>query len=129
MTQQEFQERVKMTVCAEEYDAIETVYLMSDLNKDDFCKMWVQMNKSRVERAIREAKANKEEADNKVRARRIFDKLEAFINKDFENYINYAHLFLGTRDRKFLRDKLGIEVDCMSNGSLRFRLGQFIGIY
>ena len=129
MTQKEFQERVKMPISAEEFEAVNHVYMLSDLNKDDFCKMWVQMNKSRVERAIREAKANKEEADNKERARRIFDKLEAFINKDFENYINYAHLFLGTRDQKFLRDKLGIEVDCMSNGSLRFRLGQFIGIY
>ena len=129
MTQQEFQERVKMLISAEEFEAVNHVYMLSDLNKDDFCKMWVQMNKSRVERAIREAKANKEEADNKERARRIFDKLEAFIDKDFENYINYAHLFLGARDRKFLKDKLSIEVDCMSNGSLRFRLGQFIGIY
>lgn len=129
MTQQEFQERVKMPISAEEFEAVNHVYMLSDLNKDDFCKMWVQMNKSRVERAIREVKANKEEADNKERARRIFDKLEAFINKDFENYMNYAHLFLGARDRKFLKDKLSIEVDCMSNGSLRFYLGQFIGIY
>lgn len=129
MTQQEFHKRVKMTVSAKEYNAIETVYMNSDLGKDEFCKMWAQMNKSRVEQAAKQAKVDKEQADNKMRARRIFDKLEAFINKDFENYINYAHLFLGTRDRKFLRDKLGIEVDCMSNGSLRFRLGQFIGIY
>ncbi|MBO5957410.1 MAG: hypothetical protein J6Q39_07640 [Bacteroidales bacterium] len=129
MTQQEFQERVKMPISAEEFEAVNHVYMLSDLNKDDFCKMWVQMNKSRVQQAAKEAKANKEEADNKERARRIFDKLEAFINKDFENYINYAHLFLGARDRKFLKDKLSIEVDCMSNGSLRFRLGQFIGIY
>lgn len=129
MTQQEFQERVKMTVSAEEYDAIETVYLMSDLNKDDFCKMWVQMNKSRVEREAKKAKAEKEIAALKERAHKIYRKLETFINKGSDNYFCDAHLFLGTRDRKFLRDKLGIEVDCMSNGSLRFRLGQFIGIY
>lgn len=129
MTQQEFQERVKMTVSAEEFESVNHVYMLSDLNKDEFCKMWVQMNKSRVQRAAKEAKANKEEANNKVRARRIFDKLDAFINKDFENYINYAHSFLGAGDQKFLKDKLGIEVDCRSNGSLRFYLGQFIGIY
>lgn len=39
MTQKEFQDRVKMQVSAGEYTAIEVVYMNSDLEKDEFCKM------------------------------------------------------------------------------------------
>lgn len=129
MTQQEFEARVKMSVSAEEFEAVNHVYMLSDLDKDNFCKMWVQMNKSRVEQAVKKAKADKEEADNKERALRIFGKLQAYIDKCYDNYFCYAHLFLGARDQQFIKDKLGIELDWMSNGNLRFRLGQFIGIY
>lgn len=40
MTQKEFQDRVKMQVSAQEYAAIEVVYMNSDLEKDEFCKIW-----------------------------------------------------------------------------------------
>ena len=129
MTQQEFQERVKMTISAEEFEAVNHVYMLSDLDKDNFCKMWVQMNRSRVEQAVKEAKANREAMANKDRAYRIFEKLQSFINKKSDNYFCYAHLFLGARDQQFLQDKLDIELDWMSNGNLRFKLGQFLGIY
>lgn len=129
MTQQEFQERVKVTVCAEEYDAIETVYLMSDLNKDDFCKIWVQMNRSRVEREAKKAKAEKEIAALKERAHNIYRKLETFINKGSDNYFCDARLFLGTRDQKFIEDKLDILLGWQGCGQLMFKLGKYIGIY
>lgn len=129
MTQQEFQERVKVTVCAEEYHAIETVYMTSDLNKDDFCKMWVKMNKSRVERAIKEAKAEKESAALKERAHKIYRKLETFINKGLDNYFCDARLFLGARDLKFIEDKLDILLGWQGCGQLMFKLGKYIGIY
>lgn len=51
MTQQEFTERTMVEVSVEEYSAIETVYMNSDLDKDEFCKMWRKMNKTRVENA------------------------------------------------------------------------------
>lgn len=129
MTQQEFQERVKMTVSAEEFEAVNHVYMLSDLNKDNFCKMWVQMNKSRVERAAKEAKAKNEAMENKDRAYKIFEKLKVLINKNSDNYFRSAHLLLGARDLQFLQGMLSIEVDEMSGGNLRFKLGQFIGIY
>lgn len=48
MTQVEFEKRVEMTISSNEFDAINVVYMNSDLDKDEFCKMWVKMNKSRI---------------------------------------------------------------------------------
>lgn len=54
MTQQEFFNRTKVEVSFKEYEAIEMVYMNSDLDKDTFCKMWVKMNQTRVEQAKKE---------------------------------------------------------------------------
>lgn len=48
MTQIEFEKRVEMEISSYEFDAINVVYMNSDLDKDEFCKMWVKMNKSRI---------------------------------------------------------------------------------
>lgn len=48
MKQVEFEKRVEMTISSNEFDAINVVYMNSDLDKDEFCKMWVKMNKSRI---------------------------------------------------------------------------------
>ena len=51
MLQSEFTERTKVQVSDEEFEAINEVYMNSDLNKDDFCSMWCKMNRSRVDAA------------------------------------------------------------------------------
>lgn len=51
MTQQEFTQRVNVEVSNKEFEAINEVYMNSDLDKDEFCNMWVKMNKTRVENA------------------------------------------------------------------------------
>ena len=51
MTQQEFHTRVQMEVSAEEFEAINVVYMHSDLGKDEFCALWVKMNQTRVSQA------------------------------------------------------------------------------
>ena len=51
MTQQEFTQRVKVEVSDIEYNAIEMVYMHSDVDKDEFCKMWCKMNANRVKNA------------------------------------------------------------------------------
>lgn len=51
MTQQEFTKRTKVEVNTNEFEAIHVVYMASDLDKDEFCKVWCKMNKSRVEKA------------------------------------------------------------------------------
>ncbi len=51
MTQQEFTQRVNVEVSNKEFEAINEVYMNSDLDKDEFCKMWAKMNKTRVQNA------------------------------------------------------------------------------
>ena len=51
MTKQEFTQRVNVEVSNKEFEAINEVYMNSDLDKDEFCKMWVKMNKTRVQNA------------------------------------------------------------------------------
>lgn len=48
MTRQEFTNRTLVEISEVEYEAIEIVYINSDLNKDDFCKLWCKMNAGRV---------------------------------------------------------------------------------
>ena len=45
MTQKEFTNLTKVEVERAEFEAIHTVYIMSDLDKDEFCKVWKKMNK------------------------------------------------------------------------------------
>lgn len=59
MTQFEFESLTKVKVSADEFWAINDVYLSSDLDKEAFCKMWRKMNTSRVAKAKEEAKAAK----------------------------------------------------------------------
>lgn len=59
MNKQEFENRVLVKVSEVEYEAIETVYMNSDLDKDEFCKLWCKMNARRVKMvkdAIKEQK-------------------------------------------------------------------------
>ena len=68
MLQSEFENIVKMTVEPKEFEAINTVYMNSDLNKWEFCSLWMQMNKKRLAKAKEEAKAKeaKEKLDEKL---------------------------------------------------------------
>ncbi len=66
-----------MSVSVDEFNAIHVVYLASDLNKDDFCKMWVKMNRSRVDAA---KKALKERQQRNWRINRLL-KIEGKLQK------------------------------------------------
>lgn len=64
MMYNEFVERTGMNVNSAEFDAIVEVYNNSDVDKDEFCKLWVKMNFNRV--ANYKAKKAKEEKQHKV---------------------------------------------------------------
>lgn len=57
MLQHEFESRVGIEVSAKEYAAIEQVYMASDVEKDEFCKLWAKMNRQRIARIKAEKKA------------------------------------------------------------------------
>lgn len=46
MTQKEFEERTKRTVNAEDYLIIEQLYMATNMDKDEFCKEFKEMNDS-----------------------------------------------------------------------------------
>ncbi len=74
MLQSEFENIVKMTVSPAEFEAINTVYMNSDLNKWEFGALWIQMNKSRVAKAKEDAKA-------KEKLEKLHEKLWNIIGK------------------------------------------------
>lgn len=57
MLQHEFESRAGIEVSAQEYAAIEQVYMNSDVEKDEFCKLWAKMNSKRIARIKAERKA------------------------------------------------------------------------
>lgn len=67
MTYKEFETRA-MAVSNEEFEHIHAVYMESDLDKDEFCKVWCKMNARRV-KMYKAAQAAKEAAE------RLRDKL------------------------------------------------------
>lgn len=74
MTQQEFTLRTLVEVSTKEFWAINEVYNNSDMDKDEFCKMWRKMNARRVAEAKAQAKAQAEQE-------RIFAKTHTLILK------------------------------------------------
>lgn len=108
MLQKEFEDRTGVKVTTDEYLAIDTVYMASDLDKDEFCKMWCKMNASRIKAA------KKEQAENKAKQKET-SRLFGIIRKpEKERHYNIAEepltvCFLGKSDVDFLQ-KLGIQM-------------------
>lgn len=92
MTQQEFEQRVGMSVNATEYASIENVYMASDLDKDAFCILWEKMNFKRVARAKEERVAKLKE---QMKKEQLFD----ILNKP------YGKNEFGTLADKLLQQK------------------------
>ena len=55
MTKQEFETRTHVEVTMKEFENINEMYMASDADKDEFCRLWSKMNHIRVARA-KEAK-------------------------------------------------------------------------
>lgn len=107
MTQQEFQNRVQMTVSTEEFWAINEVYNNSELDKDAFCKAWMKMNSNRVKKAAAEAKENKKKELLRDRVWRLFEKSHS---DDPRAMFEMADLYLTESQMTFLRS-IGINPD------------------
>ena len=84
MLQHEFEERVGIKVSAKEYEAIEVVYMYADetINKDEFCKMWKQLNKARIQSYRAKQKSKQENEEHLFRMKVLNDKLRNNIHKD-----------------------------------------------
>lgn len=56
MLYSEFEERTGVAVSYEEFEAINEMYMRSDCDKNEFCRLWKKMNHSRVGKAAAERK-------------------------------------------------------------------------
>lgn len=111
MTQQEFETRVQVKVSTQEYWHINEVYNNSDLDKDEFCKLWVKMNQGRVNKAKEIQKAIDE--DMKQR-----EGLYDIINRDWSGVTFEPATEKFNKTQQQLLSKVGIELEEQKFGIL-----------
>lgn len=124
MLQIEFENRVGMQVSAKEYEAIEVVYINSDLEKDDFCKMWAKMNARRISNYKAEQKAEREEQAKKEKAFNLYCGLYSTLRWD--NYNKPVEQFLTSKQLEFC-ESLGIGTYEQTGSTVRYELGKYCG--
>lgn len=129
MTQQEFTQRTQVEVSNNEFNAIHEVYMASDLDKDEFCKMWVKMNKTRVQNA-------KVERMIKAKDEAYRDALHKFYTKtnDSNEYMTpICYVKISTYEVQAM-SYAGIKV-ANDNGrakylsDIRYEIGKFLRMY
>lgn len=107
MMYNEFVERVGMEVSSSEFEIINEMYTFSDVDKDEFCKLWAKMNHVR----ITFAKEKKEEKEAKAieYITKVHNKLSSKLNKDFMvNFNMLAIHVIGSASYKKLVDAMHV---------------------
>lgn len=105
----EFVERVGMEVSSSEFEIINEMYTFSDVDKDEFCKLWAKMNFARV-KAAKEQKAKEEKEAKAIEyITKVHNKLSAKLNKDFMvNFNMLAIHVIGSASYKKLVDAMHV---------------------
>lgn len=99
----EFVERTGVYVSIAEFDAIVEVYNNSDVDKDEFCKLWAKMNFARV-------KAEKEQKAKKEKQHKVWGNMQDVYNKYqnklsnsrnwYQSYVSPIGAVLSSSDEK-----------------------------
>ena len=71
MMQSEFTERTGYVPSSEEYRVIEDMYLMCEVDKDEFCKLWCKMNPDKVKEAKEKMEAKKKAFNDMIELQAI----------------------------------------------------------
>ena len=128
MTQQEFLNRTGVEVSNSEFWAINEVYNNSDLDKDEFCKMWCKMNQSRVKAAKADRIIQQKERAYKNALQKWFDKW-AGTQKYYDNYHTpIAYTKLSVYEIQAM-SYAGIKLEDSSLSDVHCKVGQYIGYY
>ena len=91
MTQYEFESRVGISVSAQEYESIEVVYMASDLQKDDFCKLWVRRNRARIQKVKKEEEERQKQAADRWNVGEICWRLRGSLSAVYDSPLS-AHI-------------------------------------
>lgn len=106
MIKSEFEKRVQMNVTKEEYAAIEEVYMNSDLDKDEFCKLWVKMNQTRVNKAKADAQA---QAKEQAKREKLWEIIYRFDGMSYQDGCKLAADVLSKRQQATI-ESIGIKI-------------------
>ena len=129
MTQQEFFNRTGVEVSNDEFFSIHEVYCNSELDKDEFCKMWCKMNPNRV----KEAKVERmlKEKDEAYR-----DALHKFYNKTNgqDQWVPICYVKVSCFEIQAMTHAgITFANECGSGlkylYDIRYEIGKFLGMY
>ena len=121
MTQQEFETRVQVKVSTQEYWHINEMYNNSDLDKVEFCKLWVKMNQGRVNKA---KEAAKKEAEKEAKLETLWNivmKYGSIATCSNEMHTTLAVAVLTDKERSNL-ESLGFDMKedwCIGSSDIR----------
>lgn len=128
MTQFEFENLTKVEVSAGEFEAINIVYMMSDLDKEAFCKMWCKINKTRVANAKAERIARRHEEAKRDCLWAWFNKWHTSREKLIANYNTpIAHTKLTTA-QVVAMSHAGVKCEGTLSDVL-YEVGKYLGVY
>lgn len=85
----EFTERTGITPEYEEWQAITTMYMLADVDKDEFCKLWCKMNAQRV----KTAKEQKAKEEKQYKAVNYLQDVRSFIFAKLQKDSLYSRIF------------------------------------
>lgn len=109
MMYNEFVERVGMEVSSSEFEIINEMYTFSDVDKDEFCKLWAKMNHVRITFAKEKKKKEEKEAKAIEYITKVHNKLSAKLNKDFMVNFNMLSIHvIGSASYKKLVDAMHV---------------------
>ena len=85
------------------------MYMLADVDKDEFCKLWAKMNFARI-KAAKEQKAKEEKEAKAIEyITKVYNKLSAKLNKDFMFNFNMSAIYaIGSSSYKKLVDAMHV---------------------
>ena len=126
MTQQEFFNRTGVEVSNDEFWAINEMYNYSEVDKDEFCKLWCKMNPVRVKNA-------KIERKNKNRDEKCKDTLEKWYHKWIVKTSEHYTLVAYTEISSNVVESLSYAGIRMGNAEvvsdLIYKVGKYLGYH
>lgn len=103
----EFIERVGMEVSSSEFEIINNMYMLADVDKDTFCKLWTKMNFARIKTAKEQKAKEAKEAKAIEYITKMYNKLSTKLNKDFMVNMLAIHV-IGSASYKKLVDAMHV---------------------
>ena len=129
MTKQEFTQRTLVEVSNQEFNAINEVYMNSEVDKDEFCKMWCKMNANRVKAAKVERKIQQRDKAYRTALRKFYDKTD--VN---DSWVSICYVKMSAYEVQAISHAgIKFESECGSGlktlFDIRYEIGKYLNIH